>query len=169
MNGKLAILSVFACLVAYASASTCTSPSVKATTFTTTQGQVVSQVAFISEFTLKCGNGAQNVPLFAEVDGRISPVARTGDNRYQISWSEELKKASSGDRQVNLYSEDGYAAFRKAQRSGDSTASIKPLTKLSVYHSGTYKGAWIKSELLATVLIGIAAYMAFSTRNKLIN
>lgn len=87
----------------------------------------------------------------------------------QISWSEELNKASSGTYNINLYDEDGYAAYRKAQRSGESTSSVKPLTKVSFYHSGTYKGAWIKSELLATVLVSGAAYVAFVTRNKLTN
>lgn len=80
-----------------------------------------------------------------------------------------MKKASSGDHSVNLYDEEGYAAYRKAQRSGESTSAVKALTKLSVYHPGTYKGAWIKSELLATILITGAAYLAFSTKNKLVS
>ncbi|XP_063703333.1 translocon-associated protein subunit delta [Culicoides brevitarsis] len=169
MLQKIAKIAVFLAIVGCTSAAVCTGPTVKSTSFTTTDGKIVSQIAFIAEFTLKCSNNAEKVALFAEVDGKISPVSRVGDNQYQISWSEDLKKASSGDHQVNLYDEEGYAAYRKAQRSGESTANVKPLTKLSVYHPGTYKGAWIKSELLATILISGAAYLAFSTRNKLIN
>lgn len=125
-----------------------------------------SQVAFISEFTLKCANGAENVPLFAEVEGRLTPVARTGPSRYQVNWTEDLKKASSGDHIINLYSEDGFAAYRKAQRSGEATSSVKPFSNLKVYHSGTYSGPLFKSELVATVLIAAAAYLAFSEKSK---
>lgn len=78
-----------------------------------------------------------------------------------------MNKASSGNYALNLYDDDGFSAYRKAQRSGENTGSVKPLTKVNLYHSGTYKGAWVKSELLATVLVGGAAYVAFVTRNKL--
>lgn len=101
------------------------------------------------------------VSIFTKECARFTPK--------QISWSEDIKKASSGDHSVNLYDEEGYAAYRKAQRSGESVSTVKALTKLSVYHPGTYKGAWIKSELMATILITGAAYLAFSTRNKLIS
>lgn len=43
-----------------------------------------SQVAFIGEFTLKCSNNAEKVALFAEADGKVTPVVRVGDTQYQV-------------------------------------------------------------------------------------
>jgi translocon-associated protein subunit delta len=131
----------------------------------------VSQIAYIAEFTLKCANaGEQNFPLFAEVAGKVlAPVVRIGENNYQISWSEEIKKATSGNHEIRLYDEEGYGAVRKAQRSGESTKSVKPLTVFSVRHPGAYTGAFINSEFLAAGAALITTYVAFTTRSKLVN
>lgn len=128
-----------------------------------------SQVAFVTEFSVECSNGNENLNLYAELNGRITPVPKIAGDKYQISWTEELNKASSGNYPLNLYDDEGYSAYRKAQRAGENTNSVKPLTKVTLYHPGTYKGAWVKSELLATILVTGAAYIAFVTRNKLTN
>lgn len=73
-----------------------------------------------------------------------------------------MKKAASGDHEVRLFDDEGYAQVRKAQRSGEDTKNIKPLATVSVQHSGTYTGSFINSEIFATVLIGFVAYIAFS-------
>lgn len=52
--------------------------------FSTTDGTIVSQVAYIAEFTLKCADG-QAVPLFAQVGGVVSPIATVGENKFQVS------------------------------------------------------------------------------------
>ena len=74
---------VLCAVAALTSAGSCKSPSVTATSFTTADGTIVSQVAYIAEFSLKCADGAA-IPLFAEYAGRVSPVAKIGDNKYQV-------------------------------------------------------------------------------------
>lgn len=80
----------------------------------------------------------------------------------KISWSEEIKTSVSGERQIRLFDEEGYAAVRKAQRSGEKTEKIVPLALLTVNHPGTYGGSFINSEIFATIIIAGVAYLAFS-------
>lgn len=85
MNSKLVILAILATLVASSFAAECLSPSVTADSFTTQDSTIVSQIAFVAEFTLKCSNsGGDQVSLFAEVEGRLFPVARIGQNKFQV-------------------------------------------------------------------------------------
>ncbi|XP_055541710.1 translocon-associated protein subunit delta [Wyeomyia smithii] len=160
----LVVLSASACW-----ASSCTNPEVKSSFFSTSDATIVSQIAFVAEFTLKCSNaGAEKLPLFAEVGGKVAPVVRVGDTKYQVSWNEEIKKASSGKYTIRLFDEESYAAVRKAQRAGEDVRSVKPLTNVVVHFPGAYKGPWINSEILAAGVVGIVAYVAFSTRTKLL-
>lgn len=71
------------CVAAFASAA-CKNPTVSSSSYSTTDGTIVSQVAYIAEFELKCQDGAAG-PLFAEYAGRLSPVAVVGPNKYQVS------------------------------------------------------------------------------------
>lgn len=69
----------------------CTNPTVEsAKSFTTQDATIVSQIAFITEFTLKCNNKAsETTQLFAEFDGKFSPVARIGIDQFQVSQIQE--------------------------------------------------------------------------------
>lgn len=76
----------FAVLLSIAFGLSCTNPKVESTSFTTQDATIVSQIAFITEFTLKCSNGAsETIPLFAEVEGKLSPVSRIGTDKFQVS------------------------------------------------------------------------------------
>lgn len=76
-----AVLSVF---VASAFGAQCTSPKVSATSFTSTDATIVSQIASIVDLSFKCSSG-DIAQLFAEVNGHILPVALVGTDRYQVS------------------------------------------------------------------------------------
>uniref|UniRef100_A0A2M4C279 Translocon-associated protein subunit delta n=1 Tax=Anopheles marajoara TaxID=58244 RepID=A0A2M4C279_9DIPT len=168
---KFVLASVVLCCVAvsFSVASSCTNPEVKTNFYSTSDATIVSQIGFVTEFTLKCSNaGGEKLPLFAEVLGKLAPVVRIGENKYQVSWNEEIKKASSGKYQIRLFDEESFAAVRKAQRAGEDTNSVKPLTTVTVHFPGAYKGPWINSEILATGLVGFVAYVAFVTRSKLV-
>ena len=52
----------------------------------------------------------------------------------QVSISDEHKKLSSGRYEVRLFDEEGYSLLRKAQRSGESVDTIKPVTTISFNH-----------------------------------
>lgn len=170
MNPKAVL--VFALVAVSASlcrASSCSNPEVKSSFFSTSDATIVSQIAFVTEFSLKCSNaGAEKLPLFAEVGGKLAPVVRVGDSKYQVSWNEDIKKASSGKYTIRLFDEESFAAVRKAQRAGDDIQSVKALTNVVVSFPGAYKGPWINSEILATGVVAFVAYVAFSTRSKLL-
>ncbi|XP_037949382.1 translocon-associated protein subunit delta-like [Teleopsis dalmanni] len=147
-------------------AATCTKPKVTVNAFSTQDATILTTLAHVGEFTLTCGNGEQPA-LFAEFPcGALVPVARIGDNKYQVSWTEEIKKGSSGNVVVRLFDEDGYTDIRKAQRDGESINAIKSLIDISVPTKGAYKGPWVKAELLAAVVVSAVAYFAFTTKSK---
>lgn len=84
---KLLYVCAFSVLVSLSCGLSCTNPSVESVqTFTTEDATIVNQIAFISKFQLKCSNKAsETTPLFAEVDGKLSPVARVGTDEFQVS------------------------------------------------------------------------------------
>jgi len=98
----------------------------------------------------------------------FSAVRVTGDNVYQVSWVDDLK-ASSGDYTVALYDDEGFAALKKASRSGQETSSIKPLVEIVINFPGAYLGPWVNSEFLAAFLSILVWYLAFSAKSKLLS
>lgn len=85
-----------------------------------------------------------------------------------MSWTEEPKEASRGSHPVYLYDEEGFGAVRKAQRSGSPVEDVPEIYKIDIYHGGAFNGPWVNSEILAAALaIGIA-YVAFSSKSKLL-
>lgn len=150
--------------------SSCDNPEVTASQYTTQDATVLTNIAYVAEFTLKCSNGIKGLPLYAEVGGKILPAARIGDdNMYQVSWTEDVKKAKSGDYNVNLYDEEGYGILRKALRSGEDTSTIKSLVTIVINYPGAYQGPWVNSEFMAAVLSVIVWYLAFSAKSKLLS
>ncbi|KAH8416062.1 hypothetical protein KR222_007345 [Zaprionus bogoriensis] len=160
---------VFAlCLLAVVCATGAQAASCKATlsAFSTQDATILTQLAHVAEFTLECSDSSQP-SLFAEFPcGKVVPVAKVGDSKYQVSWVEDIKQGSSGNVQVRLFDEEGYANVRKAQRDGDKVSSVKSLLDIAVPTKGAYKGPWIKAELLAAFLVGGVAYFAFTTKSK---
>lgn len=88
---------------------------------------------------------------------------------FQVSWTEEVKKARRGDYVIRLFDEEGFAAVRKAQRSGADVASIPALAEVTVNHAGAFNGPYVNSEILAAGLSILVAYVAFSTKSKLLS
>lgn len=71
-----------------ARADSCGKPEVTATSYTTQDATVLTNIAYVAEFSLKCSNAIKGLPLYAEVNGRILPAARTSDdNHYQVRTS----------------------------------------------------------------------------------
>jgi hypothetical protein len=71
-----------------ARADTCGKPEVTATSYTTQDATVLTNIAYVAEFSLKCSNAIKGLPLYAEVNGKILPAARTSDdNHYQVRTS----------------------------------------------------------------------------------
>ncbi|XP_067880401.1 translocon-associated protein subunit delta [Heterodontus francisci] len=122
-----------AAVVCLCAADTCTEPAIVPSYYTTSDAVISSETVFIVEISLTCKNGAQNVALYADVNGRQFPVTRGQDiGRYQVSWSAEHKIAKSGTYEVKFFDEESYSALRKAQRSNENLSAIKPLFTVSV-------------------------------------
>ncbi|RWS23673.1 signal sequence receptor delta-like protein [Leptotrombidium deliense] len=98
----------------------CEIKDVKSQDYSTTDGLVVASNAYIITFDVKCKDvkSSDALTLFADIPAlnKQLPVvkATTGDN-YQISWTEELNKASSGSYEIRVYDEEGFALWRRAQ------------------------------------------------------
>lgn len=66
--------------------SSCTNPQVTSKSFTTQDATIVTNIAYISEFSLECSSGTVS-HLYADVDGIIVPVSEIAPNTYQVSIS----------------------------------------------------------------------------------
>lgn len=142
--------------------------------YTTTDGLVISHVALITTFSLKCENkaDADKLLLFAEIPSlkKTVPVTKSQDGlKYQVSWTEEVARASSGDRTIRIFDEAGLAAVEKAQESGSTSESVEPLVTLTVNHRGTYRGPLIPMELIAVAAIASVWYSAYSAKSELVS
>uniref|UniRef100_D3TNK3 Translocon-associated protein subunit delta n=1 Tax=Glossina morsitans morsitans TaxID=37546 RepID=D3TNK3_GLOMM len=154
------------CITNVVQASSCNNPKVTVTSFSTEDATILTQLAHIGEFSLKCSNEIKP-NLFAEFPcGKVVPVARVADNQYQVSWIEDVKRSSSGSVVVRLFDEEGYSSLRKAQRDGAKASNVKSIIDVTVTTKGAYKGPWVKAELVAAFLIAGVAYFAITTKNK---
>lgn len=137
---------------------------------------MVTSVAHIVTFSLNCASGRPDqLTLFAEIPAIKQTVlvslAPNGKS-YQVSWTEEPAKASTGEKEIKIYDEEGLAAVRKAQRKAEETGSspspVEPLTKLTVYHSGLYKGPLFQVQVLAVSVLIFVYYAAYTAKSKLV-
>ncbi|XP_032674804.1 translocon-associated protein subunit delta [Odontomachus brunneus] len=167
---KIIFVYALASVISISFAETCQRPEVVASAYVTEDATVLTNVAFTTQFVLKCSNGVKGISLYAEVEGKALPAVRlSADNKYQVSWTEDIKKARSGDYNIKLYDEEKYAAVRKAIRNGEDPDSVKPLVVVVLNNPGVYLGPWVNSELLAAFLVALVSYMAFSAKYKLLS
>ncbi|KAJ0169803.1 hypothetical protein K1T71_014409 [Dendrolimus kikuchii] len=159
---------IAAILVTGTVGESCQNPQVEASSFTSLDATVVTQIAYITEFTLKCDNAVpENYVLYAEVDGKPLSAARIGESKYQVSWAEEPAKARSGVHEVRILDEEGWASLRRARRN-DPAATIAPLLVIQLHHPGSYSGPWVNSEVLATAISVLVAYVALRNKSKIL-
>jgi len=145
----------------------CANPKVTASSYTPSDSQVLSAIPFIAEFTLTC-DGGENPALYADIEGILVPVTKSMDgDKYQVSWIQETKKASTGDRSVDLYDTEGFTAVRRSRATGQAS-TVSPLVTIVVSYPGSYSGPWLNSEHLAAALAAMVFYLAFSSRSSLL-
>lgn len=128
---------------------------------------IANQIGYITVFTLNCKSQINTIPLFAEVNSQIFPVFRLKDDQYQFSWTED--KSKSGNREVRLFDEEQFGAYRKAQRAGE-TPKVQPLATIQVKYSSSYgSNLLISSEFVVLAASLLTAYFAFQNRMKLVS
>jgi len=150
-----------------AAMSTCTEPKVTASSYTPSDSQVLSAIPFIAEFSLACANG-ETPALFADINGALVPVIQSleGD-KYQVSWTTDVKKVSTGDHSVDLYDSEGFTALKRSRDRGEAS-TVSPLVTIVVSYPGSYGGPWLNSEHLAAGLAALVFYLAFSSKSALL-
>ncbi|CAB1452616.1 unnamed protein product [Pleuronectes platessa] len=162
------ITAFLALLVVACSGESCTDPVIFPSAYTTSDAVISSESVFIVELSLTCGNGAQSVTLYADVNGRQFPVTRGQDvGKYQVSWSMPHKQASSGTYPVKFFDEESYSALRKAQRNDEDVNAIQPLFSINIDHRGVWNGPWVATEVVAGLIGILFYYMAFSAKNTI--
>ncbi|KAL3853431.1 hypothetical protein ACJMK2_016974 [Sinanodonta woodiana] len=161
------VITLFAPLLV--AGDTCLSPSVKSKYYITTEAAASVDTVFIVEFQLTCKNGLKNLNLYADINGKFLPVTITDDSKsqYQVSYSDENKNLPAGNYDVRFYDEEGYSILRKAQRSGETNDSIKPLFTIALNHPGVWKGPVVQSEFIAAVVAILVWYVAYSAKSQL--
>merc|ERR1711972_1317683 len=119
--------------------------------YTPSDSQVLAAIPFIAEFKLAC-DGGETPALYADIDGVLMPVTKSSEGeKYQVSWTQEVKKATTGDRSVALYDTEGFTALRKSRALGQAS-TVSPLVTIVIPYPGSYSGPWLNSEHLAAAL-----------------
>uniref|UniRef100_A0A8C4RBQ4 Translocon-associated protein subunit delta n=1 Tax=Erpetoichthys calabaricus TaxID=27687 RepID=A0A8C4RBQ4_ERPCA len=85
-------------------------------------------------------NGAQNVTLYADVNGKQFPITHGQDvGHYQVSW--------------NLFDKESYSVLHKTQRNNEDLSGVKPLfTCVNVDYRDAWSGRWISTEVIAEAI-----------------
>ncbi|XP_069738821.1 translocon-associated protein subunit delta [Phaenicophaeus curvirostris] len=145
----------------------CPEPTIVPSYYTTSDAVIASESVFVVEISLACRNGAQNVALYADVNGKQFPVTRGQDvGRYQVSWSLEHRNAHSGTYEVKFFDEESYSALRKAQRNNEGRFAVSGLFSPSAStHRGAWTGPWVSTEVVAAAIGLVVYYLAFSTKS----
>ncbi|XP_050313869.1 translocon-associated protein subunit delta [Anthonomus grandis grandis] len=147
----------------------CTNPQVTSKSFTTQDATIVTHIAYIADFQVKCSSGDVS-NLYAELeDGSIVPVAQVAPDTYQVSWSEENKLARRGEHLIRIFDEEGFGAVRKALRANEPSSSVKESFTVSVNHYGAYNGPWLRSEFVAVLVSLVVTYVAITNKSKIVS
>lgn len=68
------------------SSANCNNPKATVTSFSTQDATILTELAHIGEFTLKCSNtNTKPLVLYGQFPcGKVIPVAQVGENKYQV-------------------------------------------------------------------------------------
>jgi len=168
------VLAVFSTvLLSHSASGVCTNPSVSVDTYTSKSKALSTLTAYVAEFTLTCKEeGEEKMNLYAEVQqGVVVPVAVAGpeSNNYQLSWTLEHSKAVQGSIPVKMFTEEGYAAYRKTQRSGGDVGTVEPFVTVTIEHPGvTSEVMFVNTEFVAVLCSLFVVWSANSMKSRII-
>ncbi|KAL3286317.1 hypothetical protein HHI36_000826 [Cryptolaemus montrouzieri] len=161
---KLFLLGVFFSCLTFVFCEKCVNPQITSSSFTTDDATYLTNIAYIGVFEVKCESNDEIRNLYADINGNLAPVSIVDKNKFQISWTESVKKASSGEKIVRIYREDDVPAFKRALKSGEDVSSVPTLGSVVIKYNGAYNGPYVQGEFLALVVSSVAAYFAIASR-----
>merc|ERR1712025_220027 len=94
--------------------------------------------------------------------GLVPVIQSLEGDKYQVSWTTDVKKVSTGDHSVDLYDSEGFTALKRSRDRGEA-ATVSPLVTIVVSYPGSYGGPWLNSEHLAA---GLAALVLDFVENE---
>ncbi|XP_015784487.1 translocon-associated protein subunit delta [Tetranychus urticae] len=148
----------------------CQVGDVQSSSYSTTDGLVISETAYVVNFNVNCKDAAKpdSLVLYADIgNNKILPVAKSSDgSRFQVSWTADLAKSYSASYEIKIHDEEGLSNLKRAQRK-ESKEDVTPLFKINFSHPGTYRGPWLQTELIATVISILVWWVAYSHKSKL--
>ncbi|MFH4980949.1 hypothetical protein AB6A40_007658 [Gnathostoma spinigerum] len=148
--------------------ATCESPKFSSTTFSTTDAFFHFSTTYIIEFTLQCAKNVKDMAVYAVVNGKVYQAAVSEEtSKYQVSWQLDHAASFAQTMSVQIFDEDGFAAYRKAERSENNTQKVKPLFTIELKHPGVSKNFPVASETVVTLLIFTGLYFAYSYKSQL--
>eukprot|EP00794_Sanderia_malayensis_P006206 gene6206-6921_t len=157
------------CLCAATAQGHCQKPTISSETYSTSSVTLSSETVYVVDLKINCENADQEQNFYAEINGILSPVAKSSSDssKYQISWSSEHKKAVKGDITIKIYDEEGYSAYRKAQRAGDKQSSVSPVGSVVLNHKGARKeGLFVQTEFICTAVALLIWWVANSAKGN---
>ncbi|VDK43110.1 unnamed protein product [Anisakis simplex] len=147
----------------------CESPKYSSTTFSTTDAFFHFSTTYIVEFTLQCANNPKDMAIYGTVNGKAYQAAVLEEtSKHQISWQLDHEQSGAQTFNVNIYDEDGYASFRKAERNSEDPNKVKPLFTIEFKHPGVSKASPIASETVVTLVALAWLYIAYSFKSQLL-
>lgn len=155
-------------VVPFIIADQCVGPEVSTNSYTTREAFILREIAYVTNFNVKCKTGEAN-NLYALIGNAVVPVAKVSSGLYEISWTEDVKNAKTGNIPVKLFDENGYAALKKALRNNEDISNVPVFTEILISSPGIYSGPWLSCELLAVGFSIAIVYTAIHFRTKLLN
>merc|ERR1719187_290053 len=154
-------LALVALLVAAAQA--CAPTDVQ--TYSTSDATLATESVLVLEFDAAASCAAS---LHAEFQGALLPLTQVGERRFQLSHSAPHKSLPAGTYTAQVYDDAGLAAVKKAARAAEETgaepAAVAPLFTVTIEHKGASKGVPVNTELVASGVVLLVFYLAYSTR-----
>ncbi|XP_031467340.1 translocon-associated protein subunit delta [Phasianus colchicus] len=135
-------------------AEPCPEPTIVPSYYTTSDAVISSESVFVVEISLACKNGAQNVALYADVNGKQFPVTRGQDvGRYQV-------RGSRGPGWVTWSGQGSREVWGWFEVWGE-------MRIFGVYENGAWNGPWVSTEVVAAAVGLLVYYFAFSTKSSI--
>ncbi|PAA59926.1 hypothetical protein BOX15_Mlig019674g3 [Macrostomum lignano] len=168
-------LFVFAILaIGVALAGSCEKPSIKSSVYTAADAHFSNHGIVSATFNVQCANKAasSSMDVYAVFRGRAVQAAQDLDSsQYQVTFSEPVKTyLPAGGYAIDLYDEDGYAQYRKAQRGEAGKSSVpEPMARIEFEYPRVRHSLWVHSETVAVLLLLGASFYAYSARKSILS